>query len=116
MLFRFMQKCGLSLSRAYCIFLKSTNRTIIIFMDGQLDKTVAIGWLSKNTIRHIERPHFCINLNKKVIVRFIVMLMSFQTIPSINYGYMRLQLATQKFLIHVIFKEVAGKSVSANIM
>jgi hypothetical protein len=28
MLFRFMQKCGLSSSRAYCIFLKSTNRNV----------------------------------------------------------------------------------------
>jgi hypothetical protein len=53
MLFRFMQKCGRSSSRAYCIFLKSTNRNVqnVKVMDGQLDKTIAIDWLSKNTIR-----------------------------------------------------------------
>jgi hypothetical protein len=27
------------------------NGPIVKVMDGQLDKTVAIGWLSKNTIR-----------------------------------------------------------------
>jgi hypothetical protein len=59
MLFRFMQKWGLSSSRAYCIFLKSTNRNvqnvlaIVKVMDGQLDKTVAIyvAIYGKNTIR-----------------------------------------------------------------
>ena len=36
-------------------------------MDGQLDKTVAIGWLSKiQYARDDERPHFCINLNKNI--------------------------------------------------
>jgi hypothetical protein len=40
--------------------------------------------------RDDERPHFCINLNNidnEVYCDFIVMLTSFQTISSINYGY-----------------------------
>jgi hypothetical protein len=39
--------------------------------------------------RDDERPHFCINLNNidnEVYCDFIVMLTSFQTISSINYG------------------------------
>jgi hypothetical protein len=92
-----MQKCGLSLSRAYCIFAQPANsngfvqlpihdfnRTFWTFLLVDLRKI--------QYARDDERPHFCINLNNidnEVYCHFIVMLTSFQTISSINYGVTR---------------------------
>ena len=72
MLFRFMQKCGLSSSRAYCIFLKSTNRNIqnvLLLKSWMCNWTKPLllaGWAKIQYARDDERPHFCINLNKNI--------------------------------------------------
>jgi protease II len=70
MLFRFMQKCGLSSSRAYCIFLKSTNRNVEnvlllkSWMSNWAKPLIFARWAKIQYARDDERPHFCINLNK----------------------------------------------------
>jgi protease II len=72
MLFRFMQKCGLSSSRAYCIFLKSTNRNVqnVLLLKswmGNWTKPLLLAGLAKiQYARDDERQHFCINLNKNI--------------------------------------------------
>jgi hypothetical protein len=72
MLFRFMQECGLSLSRAYCIFPKSTNRNVqndllLKSRMGNWTKPLLLaGWAKIQYARDDERLHFCINLNKNI--------------------------------------------------
>jgi hypothetical protein len=72
MLFRFMQKWGLSSSHAYCIFLKSTNRNVqnVLFLKswiGNWTKPLLLAGCAKiQYIRDDERPHFHINLNKNI--------------------------------------------------
>jgi hypothetical protein len=93
-LFRFMQKCGLSSSRAYCIFAQPANSNGFVQLPIH-DFNKRIFWtfllvdLGKiQYARDDERLHFCINLNNidnEVYCDFIAMLTSFQTISSINY-------------------------------
>jgi hypothetical protein len=84
-LFRFMKKCGLSSSRAYCIFAQPANSNGFV----RFCQTFLLVDLRKiQYARDDERPHFCINLtniDNEVYCDCIVMLTSFQTISSINY-------------------------------
>ena len=97
-LFRFMQKCGLSSSRAYCIFAQPANSNGFVqlpihdFNNRTFWTFLLVDLRKIQYARDDERPHFCINLNNidnEVYCHFIVMLTSFQTISSINYGVTR---------------------------
>jgi hypothetical protein len=94
-LFRFMQKYGLSSSRAYCIFAQPANSNGFIqlpihdFNNRTFWTFLLVDLRKIQYARDDERPHFCINLNNidnEVYCDIIVMLTSFQTISSINYG------------------------------
>jgi hypothetical protein len=94
-LFRFMQKCSLSSSRAYCIFDQPANGNGFVqlpihdFNNRTFWTFLLVDLRKMQYARDDERPHFCINLNNidnEVNCDFIVMLTSFQTISSINYG------------------------------
>jgi hypothetical protein len=98
-LFRFMQKCGPSSSRAYCIFAQPANSNGFVLLpihdfNNRTFWTFLLVDLRKiQYARDVERPHFCINLNNidnEVYCDFIVMLTSFQTFSSINYGFTRM--------------------------
>jgi hypothetical protein len=93
-LFRFMQKCGLSSSRAYCIFAQPANSNGFVqlpihdFNNRTFWTFLLVDLRKIQYARDDERPYFCINLNNidnEVYCDFIVMLTSFQTISSINY-------------------------------
>jgi hypothetical protein len=91
MLFRFMQKCGLSSSRAYCIFLKSTNRNVqnVLLLKSRMGNwtkpLLLAGWAKIQYARDDERPHFCINLNKNIDSEVYCNANEFPNISSINY-------------------------------
>jgi hypothetical protein len=94
-LFRLMQKCGLSSSRAYCIFAQPANSNGFVqfpirdFNNRTFWTFLLVDLRKIQYARDDERPRFCINLNNidnEVYCDFIVMLTSFQTISSINYG------------------------------
>jgi hypothetical protein len=98
-LFRFMQKCGLSSSRAYCTFAQPANSNGFVqlhihdFNNRTFWTFLLVDLRKIQYARDDERPHFCINLNNidnEVYCDFIVMLMSFQTISSINYATRKL--------------------------
>jgi hypothetical protein len=86
-------KCGLSSSRAYCIFAQPANSNGFVLLpihdfNNRTFWTFLLVDLRKiQYARDDERPHFCINLNNidnEVYCHFIVMLTSFQTISSIT--------------------------------
>jgi hypothetical protein len=95
-LFRFMQKCGLSSSRAYCIFAQPANSNSFVqlpihdFNNRTFWTFLLVDLRKIQYARDHERPYFCIlpeqHSHNEVYCDFIVMLTSFQTISSINYG------------------------------
>jgi hypothetical protein len=94
-LFRLMQKCGLSSSRAYFIFAQPANSNGFVqlpihnFNNRTFWTFLLVDLRKIQYARDDERQHFCINLNNidnEVYCDFIVMLTSFQTISSINYA------------------------------
>jgi hypothetical protein len=95
-LFRFMQNV---VFRRHVRIVYLLNQPIATVLSNCPSMTLTIGhfehsyWLvDLRKIQHArddERLHFCINLNNidnEVYCDFIVMLTSFQTISSINYG------------------------------
>ena len=106
-LFRFMRKCGLSSSRAYCIFTQPANSNGFVqlpiheFNNRTFCSFLLVDLREIQYARDDERPHFCIHLNNidnEVYCDFIVMLTSFQTISSINYD-----VTSQRLFINPVF-------------
>jgi hypothetical protein len=90
-----------------CIFAQPANSNGFVqlpihdFNNRKFWTFLLVDLRKKQYARDDERPHFCINLNNidnEVYCDFIVMLASFQTISSINYGFTIKKLVLNKYL------------------
>jgi hypothetical protein len=113
-------KCGLSSSRAYCIFAQPANSNgFVLLLIHDFNNRTFWTFLSVD-LRKIqyacddERPHFCINLNNidnEVYCHCIVMLTSFQfSITMVKHGsYFQswnLQLIVIQLNLHYCFMQM----------